>query len=314
MAKCLVTGGAGFIGSNLVGALLSAGHNVRVLDDFSTGHQRNLDGFLPDVEVVTGSICDRDVVFSAMHGIAYCFHLAAVPSVPRSVQDPLRSHEANVTGSLHVFLAARETGVQRVVYASSSSVYGRASVLPLQETLPRAPISPYGASKAAVEMYAESFSKVYGQDLVGLRYFNVFGPRQDPKSAYAAVIPLFIRKMLSGEAPPIHGDGMQSRDFTYVENVVSANLKAMDAPGPKAGVYNIACGATVSIRALCDILNSLLGTALAPVFEHARAGDIRDSLADISRAATAFGYAPAVPLREGLTRTIAWLKNEEAPQ
>ncbi|HNR31493.1 MAG TPA: SDR family oxidoreductase [Candidatus Hydrogenedentes bacterium] len=311
MARYLVTGGAGFIGSNMARALVARGEQVRVLDDFSTGRRINLGDIARDVEVVEGSICDPDVVKRAMTSVAYCLHLAAIPSVPRSVADPLRSNRVNVEGSLNVILAARDAGVRRVVYASSSSVYGNAPPGRLVEDLPRAPVSPYGVSKAATEMYAETFNRLYDLELVGLRYFNVFGPRQDPDSPYAAVIPIFIRALRAGLRPPVHGDGRQSRDFTYVDNVVEANLRACACPERIAGVYNVACGATASVLDLVATLNSVLGTRLEPEFLPARPGDIRDSQADIRRAGRAFGYAPQVSLREGLERTVAWYKRME---
>lgn len=306
MARFLITGGAGFIGSNLVHALLKRGDQVRVIDDFSTGRRENIQSVLSQIEVVEGSICDRDLVGKAMTGVEFCLHQAAIPSVSRSVESPWESNRANVEGAINVFLAARDAGVRRVVFASSSSVYGNASTMPVNESLPRAPISPYGVSKAACEMYGEVFSALYGIDIVGLRYFNVFGPRQDPKSQYAAVIPIFISRMLAGEAPPVDGDGLQSRDFTFVGNVVSANLKACHADGRLAGVYNVACGASTSILDMVAILNDVLGSQLDPVFRPARPGDIRNSWADISRAKTAFGYEPLTSIRDGLLETARW--------
>ncbi|MBP8130433.1 MAG: SDR family oxidoreductase [Candidatus Hydrogenedentes bacterium] len=311
MARYLVTGGAGFIGSNLVRALLARGEQVRVLDDFATGRRVNIAEVTDRVDVVEGSICDADAVRRAMSGVDYCLHLAAIPSVPRSVADPLRSNRVNVEGTLQVFLAARDAEVKRVVYASSSSVYGNAPPGPLAEGLPRAPVSPYGVSKAAAEMYAETFSRLYGVDLVGLRYFNVFGPRQDPNSPYAAVIPIFIRALRGGRRPPVHGDGGQSRDFTFVDNVVEANLLACACPGRIAGVYNVACGDSTPVLGLADMLNAILGTRIEPEYLPARPGDIRDSRADISRARQAFGYVPRVSLREGLERTAVWYERTE---
>lgn len=311
MARYLVTGGAGFIGSNLVRALLARNEQVRVLDDFSTGRRANLEDVAGEIDLVESDVCDPDTVQRAMRGVDYCLHLAAIPSVPRSVADPLRSNRVNVEGTLNVFLAARDANVKRVVYASSSSVYGNARPGPLNEDLPRAPVSPYGVSKAAVEMYAETFSRLYDLELVGLRYFNVFGPHQDPDSPYAAVIPIFIRALRAGRRPPVHGDGRQSRDFTYVDNVVEANLQACACSERIAGIYNAACGASASVLDLVEMLNTLLGTRLEPEFLPARPGDIRDSRADIGRARQAFGYAPRVSLREGLERTAAWYKRTE---
>ncbi len=308
MDTCLVTGGAGFIGSNLVYKLLSLGHAVRVLDDLSTGRRHNLAEFQGDIDLIEGSICNVDLLKSAMKGVVCCYHQAAIPSVPRSVKDPFASNRVNVEGTLNVFLAARDCGLRRVVYASSSSVYGNAVEMPLHETLPLAPVSPYGAGKAAGEFYASAFSDLYDLDLVGLRYFNVFGPRQDPDSAYAAVIPIFIRQMLNGQRPTVEGDGLQGRDFTYVDNVVQANLLAGQAEGSIAGVYNIACGASCSVLRLAGQLNEILGTALEPEFLQARAGDIRQSWANIALAEATFGFVPREQLRDGLERTVAWLR------
>lgn len=312
MTRYLVTGGAGFIGSNLVRAILEQGGEVRVLDDFATGRRVNLADLRTDIDVREASICDMAAVRSACEGVDYCLHQAAIPSVPRSIEDPARSNAVNVNGTLNVFLAARDAGVKRVVFASSSAVYGNAEQLPVTENLPRQPISPYGASKAADEMYAECFSALYDMDIVALRYFNVFGPRQDPKSQYAAVIPIFVRRMLAGEPAPVDGDGGQSRDFSYVENVVSANLKACAAPGRIAGIYNIACGKTCSVLELVQAINDVLGTAVEPQFRPARPGDIRCSWADITRARAAFGYEPLVDTAEGLRRTVAWYREKGA--
>ena len=306
MACFLVTGGAGFIGSNLVVALVKAGHSVRVLDDYSTGRPENLRDCPGTIEVFEGSICDRDLVAAAMAGVDFCLHQAAVPSVPRSIKDPWKSNRANVEGSINVFLAARDAGVKRVVFASSSSVYGRSRKLPLREDQPVNPISPYGTSKAAAEFYARVFADLYGLDIVGLRYFNVFGPRQDPTSQYAAVVPNFISRMLTGESPEVDGDGRQARDFSFIENVISANLKACLCDGPLAGIYNVACGTSTSILGLVEMLNAILGTSLEPIHRAAREGDIRDSLADITRAGKAFGYEPVVDVETGLRRTVAW--------
>lgn len=311
MATFLITGGAGFIGSNLAHALAAQGESVRILDDFSTGRRKNLDGLGKDAEIVEGSVCDSAALTEAMRGVRYCLHQAAIPAVPRSIAAPEVTNRANVEGTLNVFLAARAAGVERVVYASSSSVYGNAQIYPLSETLPRAPISPYAVSKAADEMYAEVFSELYGLDLVGLRYFNVFGPRQDPRSDYAAVIPLFIVRLLRGEAPIVFGDGTQARDFTYIDNVVEANLRACRTPGRLRGVYNIACGRPVSVLELAQCLGRLTGVSTPPAFHPARPGDILRSWADIGRAQAAFGYYPSVALEEGLERTLRWLRDEE---
>lgn len=313
MARFLITGGAGFIGSNCVRFLLDTAHDVVVLDDFSTGRRENLRDISGHIEVIEGSICDKETAACAMRGVDYCMHLAAVPSVPRSVSDPWTSNRVNVEGAINVFIAARDAGVQRIVFASSSSVYGDANVMPLHEALSRAPISPYGVSKACSEHYAEVFSSLYDMDIVCFRYFNVFGPRQNPASQYAAVVPRFITQLLRNEAPIIFGDGLQSRDFTFVENVARANLQACLAPGRIAGIYNIACGGAVSVLELAQALGAILGVSVTPAFQPARSGDIMHSLADISRARETLGYAPTVSLEEGLRRTAKWYQeNQEA--
>ncbi|MBI5091189.1 MAG: NAD-dependent epimerase/dehydratase family protein [Candidatus Hydrogenedentes bacterium] len=306
MARYLVTGGGGFIGSNLVHALLVRGQHVRVLDDFSTGKPENLADVLSDIELAEGSICDKDLLPAVFKGVDYCLHLAALPSVPRSIEAPWQCNRSNVEGSINVLLAARDAGVRRVVVASSSSVYGNAAEMPASETAPIAPISPYGVSKAAIEMYARVFAGIYRMDIVALRYFNVFGPRQDPNSAYAAVIPAFIRRMRRGECPHVDGDGLQGRDFTYVANVVDANIRVCEFPGPLAGTYNIACGATTTILGIANALNAIMGVDLQPEFGPPRPGDIRQSYADISKAEVAFGYRPLVAIEDGLAQTVAW--------
>ncbi len=311
MARFLVTGGAGFIGSNLVRTLLELGETVRVLDDFSTGRRQNLADILGQIELIEGSICDADEVRRACEGVDYCLHQAAIPSVTRSIEDPCRSNQANVEGTINVFLAAQKAGVKRVVFASSSAVYGDSEAVPVSESSPLRPISPYGVTKASDEMYARVFSDLYGVDIVGLRYFNVFGPRQDPNSQYAAVIPIFITRLLAGESPPVDGDGLQSRDFSYVDNVVSANVRACQAEGQFAGIYNIACGATTSILDLVRMLNEALGTSIEPVFRDARPGDIRCSWADISKARQELGYEPMISVREGLEMTVDWFRTVE---
>ena len=312
MSRVLVTGGAGFIGSHLTAHLLERGYQVRVLDNFATGRRENLHAFSGDIEVVEGDIQSYERVNKAVAGCDVVLHQAALPSVPRSVQDPLTSNATNVIGTLNVLLAARDHGVRRVVYASSSSVYGRNPELPKREDAPTVPISPYATAKLAAEGYTRSMHGVYGLDTVALRYFNVFGPRQDPTSQYAAVIPNFISALLAGEPPVIFGDGEQSRDFTYVANVVQANLLAMDAPPSVAGsVYNIACGERVTLNRLVAELRHLLGSDTEPVYAAPRAGDIRHSLADVSRARTELGYEPGVKLREGLERTIAHFRASE---
>jgi len=306
MSEILVTGGGGFIGSNLARHLISLGESVRILDDFSTGNRDNLEDILDKCTVFEGSICEPGVLRRAIEGAQYCLHQAAIPSVPRSVKDPARSHHANMTGTMNVLLAARDAGVSRVVMASSSSVYGIASHYPVEESMPACPISPYAVSKAAAEMYAKVFSDLYEMDIVALRYFNVFGPRQDPESQYSAVIPKFISRMLEGKSPSIYGDGSQTRDFTFVENVISANIKACAAPGRIAGIYNIAGGTQHSLLDLVHMINDVLNTRIIPEFHPPRTGDVPRSFADVSRARDTFGYEPVVPVREGLERTVAW--------
>jgi nucleoside-diphosphate-sugar epimerase len=309
MSEVLVTGGAGFIGSHLAAELLRRGHRVRVLDNFATGRRENLGELAGEVEVVEGDIRSGECVHRAVGGCEVVFHLAALPSVPRSVEDPLTSNETNTAGTLNVLLAARDHDVRRVVCASSSSVYGAADALPYREDGPALPISPYATTKLAGEGYARAMHGVHGLDAVTLRYFNVFGPRQDPASHYASVVPSFIRALLEHRAPVIHGDGTQSRDFTYVANAVHANLLAMDAPGVGGRVYNVACGERVSLNRLLAELAELLGREAAPVFGPPRAADMRHTLADLSRARAELGYEPVVRLREGLERTVqhyAW--------
>jgi UDP-glucose 4-epimerase len=304
MEACLVTGGAGFIGSHLVEALLARGRHVRVLDNFSTGDPANLAAVRDDVEVIDGDITDRTALTAALRGVAVVFHQAALASVPRSVADPAATHEACATGTLNVLLAARDAGVRRVVYAASSSAYGNSARLPKRESDSTAPLSPYAVAKLAGEHYCAAFSEVYGLETVRLRYFNVFGPRQSPDSPYAAVIPLFLREMLAGRSPRVHGDGEQSRDFTFVDDVVRANLLAAEAPGVSGRVYNIAGGRRVSLLQLVATLNALLGTDISPAHGPPRPGDVRHSQADISRAAADLGYGPRVSIEAGLRRCV----------
>jgi nucleoside-diphosphate-sugar epimerase len=303
--KVLVTGGAGFIGSHIASHLLEAGHEVRVLDNFATGHRHNLGSSIGEIELVEGDIQSYERANKAVVGCEVVLHQAALPSVPRSVQDPLTSNATNVIGTLNVLLAARDHGVRRVVCASSSSVYGSAAgVSAKREDQPTIPISPYATAKLAGEGYARSFHSVYGLETVALRYFNVFGPRQDPQSQYAAVIPNFITALLEGESPVIFGDGEQSRDFTYVANVVHANILAIEAEDVGGKVYNIACGQRVTLSRLVEELRDLLGSDVEATYESPRAGDIKHSLADLSLAEAELGYTPGVLLREGLSRTI----------
>ncbi len=305
----LVTGGAGFIGSHLVEELVKQGEDVRVLDNLSTGKKKNIEPFLSKIEFVEGDIRELELVKKAMDGVDYVLHQAAVPSVPRSVKDPLTSNSANVEGTLNVLIAARDAGVKRVVYASSSSVYGDTPVLPKHEEMKQAPRSPYAVSKLAGELYCQAFYHVYGLETVALRYFNVFGPWQDPESQYAAVVPKFITALLHSEPPMIFGDGEQSRDFTYIENVVEANLLAAKAPGVAAEVCNIACGERITINELARMLAEIIGVNIEPEHTPPRSGDVRDSLADISKAKRLLGYEGAVAVREGLEQTVEWYKN-----
>ena len=302
--RVLVTGGAGFIGSNLVEALLERGDDVRVLDNYSTGSRANLAALGRDIEVVEGDLRSYERVHTAVRGVELVFHQGALGSVPRSVQDPLTSAAVNVEGTVNVLLAARDEGVRRGVAASSSSVYGDGGEFPRVETQAPDPISPYAVAKLAAERFCVSFTRVYGIETVALRYFNVFGPRQDPTSQYAAVVPKFIRAIADGQPVTVHGDGEQSRDFTYVENVVAANLQAADAPGAEGRVLNIAAGSSETVNTLAATIGRLLGQKVVKTFGPAQPGDVRESWADVSAAQEAIGYAPAVSFEEGLQRTI----------
>jgi nucleoside-diphosphate-sugar epimerase len=306
MSLYLITGGAGFIGSNLVVELVNRGEQVRVLDNFSTGYHHNLAGLLDKIELVEGDIRAFHQVQAAVEGVDYVLHQAALPSVPRSIQDPITSNQVNVNGILNLLVAARDAGVKRLVHASSSSVYGDTPTLPKQEDMCPNPLSPYAVSKLTSEKYCQNFSSLYGFETVGLRYFNVFGPRQDPRSQYSAVIPKFITALLAGKTLTVHGDGSQSRDFSYIENVVNANLLACTAPGVGGQVFNIACGERYSLLDLIKSLSTLTGKEARVEHGPARAGDIPHSLADITRAREVLGYEPRVGFEEGLQRTIAW--------
>jgi len=304
MSTYLVTGGAGFIGSHIVEELVRRGETVRVLDNFATAKRENLLPFCDAVEIVEGDVRSYHIVREAVQGVDFVLHQAALPSVPRSVRDPITSNEVNVGGTLNLLDAAREAGVKRVVYASSSSVYGDSEVLPKREDMMPAPLSPYAVSKLAGEKYCQVFSRIYGLETVCLRYFNVFGPRQDPTSQYSAVIPKFIAAMKRGEAPTIYGDGRQSRDFTYVENTVAANLLACRAEGVSGEVFNIACGERFTLLDLVAELNVILGTQIEPRFDQDRKGDVRHSLADIEKAKRGLGFTVQTDFRTGLRKTV----------
>jgi len=302
--KVLVTGGGGFIGSHLVERLLGDGNEVRVLDNFATGHRANLAEPDAEIELVEGDIQSYERVHNAVRGCELVLHIAALPSVPRSIQDPLTSTASNVTGTLNVLLAARDEGVRRVVFASSSSVYGPQREFPLREDAPARPISPYGVSKLAAEGYCRAFTRVYGLETVALRYFNVFGPRQDPLSQYAAVIPKFITAVLADERPVIFGDGEQSRDFTYVDNTVEGTVLAASAQGVAGETFNLACGEATTLNQLLEQIGELSGAPVEAIHAESQPGDLSRSLADISRAREALGYEPEVDIRAGLEKTF----------
>jgi UDP-glucose 4-epimerase len=304
---CLVTGGAGFIGSHLVDGLTARGRRVRVFDNFSTGLRSNLDDVRPAPEIVTGDLADPDALAEAVAGVRVVFHLGALASVARSVEAPAVSHLACATGTLHVLDAARRAGVRRVVYAASSSAYGGASDPAGQtEDLPAQPLSPYAAAKLSGELYCQAFAHTYGLETVRLRFFNIFGPRQRADSPYSGVIALFIAAMSAGKAPTVHGDGLQSRDFTYVGNAVQALVRAAETPGVSGRVYNVGTGATITVLDLCAALNRLLGTDLKPIHTDPRTGDVRFSRAIIHRAQQDLGYQPDVSFADGLERTLRW--------
>lgn len=309
MATYLVTGGAGFIGSNLVKKLLENGEEVRVLDDCSTGKIENLKPFLEKIEFIDGDFTNLQTAQQAVSGVDFVLHQGAIPSVPRSVDDPIKTNNANVLGTLNMLIASRDAGVKRFVYAASSSAYGDSPVMPKVETMPTAPKSPYAIQKLTGEYYCQIFFTLYGLETVCLRYFNVFGPNQDPTSVYSAVIPLFIKKMQAGESPIIYGDGETSRDFTFVDNNVDAVLRACVAPKDCAGeVINVACGYEVSLNQLVEKINIELGTHITPVYKDERKGDVKHSLADISKAERLLGYRPVVSFEEGLKKTIKFYR------
>jgi UDP-glucose 4-epimerase len=308
--KILVTGGAGFIGSHLVEALVARGEDVHVLDNLATGHLQNLDAVRDRIEFMQGDIADLETVQRAVSDTQLVFHQAALPSVPRSIKNPRASHDANLTGTLNVLIAARDHGIQRLVLASSSSVYGNSPALPKVESLEPKPLSPYAVTKLACEYYADVFSNLYGLSTVCLRYFNVFGPRQDPTSQYAGALAKFVRCALDREPYPVFGDGEQSRDFTYVENVVDANLSAGYAELDDSAVINIAGGARTTLNQIISYLNELTRQDLPTRFGPPRAGDVLHSHADIARARALLGYTPTVEVREGLRRTLEWYSTQ----
>jgi len=312
MTKYLVTGGAGFIGSNIVEALLKKGHSVRALDNFSTGRRENIQPFMNDIDMLEGDIRSLSTVYRAVDGVDFIIHEAALPSVPRSINDPVTTNEVNITGTLNVLMAARDRGVRRVVFASSSSVYGNDPRQPKHEDMRPRPMSPYAISKLAGEVYCAVFSQLYSLETVILRYFNIFGPRQDPTSQYSAVIPKFIACMRAKKQPTIFGDGSQTRDFTFVENVVSANLKACERDKlPDETIFNCAGGSQHSVVDLVTHLSQALNVDIRPAFENPRPGDVKDSFADISRAVHFLGYEPTIQFDEGLKRTAEWFVTQD---
>jgi nucleoside-diphosphate-sugar epimerase len=318
MASFLVTGGAGFIGSQLVEELLRRGHHVRVADSFITGKRENIEAALhnarqtvpnlPTPELITGDLAEESIAREAVRDMEYVLHQAAIPSVPRSVKDPITSNRANIDATLNVLVAARDAGVKRVVYAGSSSAYGDTPTLPKREDMPTNPLSPYALQKLVGEQYMQMFTRLYGLETATIRYFNVFGPRQDPSSAYSGVISRFLRALTEGEQPVIYGDGEQTRDFTFVANVVDGVLRAADAPLAVGEVMNVATGGRISLNQLLATLQRLTGNTAEARYENGRPGDVRDSQADISKAERILGYRPLVHLDEGLERTLAWFR------
>lgn len=312
MATILVTGGAGFIGSHLAEGLLKQGHQVRVLDNFSTGKKENLifERPNPSLEVINGDIRELGDCQKAVAGVEYVFHEAALASVQRSVEDPLTTQAVNVEGTLHILMASREAGVKRVIYASSSSVYGDTPVLPKHEEMHPSPLSPYALQKYIGEQYCRLFSQLYSLDTLSLRYFNIFGPKQDPASIYSAAIPRFIEAMVAGRSPIVYGDGEQSRDFTYVENVVEANLLAMAVSHGRGEVMNIACGQRTSLNQLLEILQRILRSKVQPAYQDPRPGDVKHSLADIGKAIAFLHYQPRIGIETGLKRTAGYFEKQ----
>ena len=310
MSLYLVTGGAGFIGSHLAEALVGRGERVRVVDSLVTGNRRNL-AHLQDIDFLEGDLAELDVARRAVEGVDFVLHQAAIPSVPRSVKDPVTSHRANIDASLNVLIAARDAGVKRLVYAGSSSAYGNAAALPKVETMPAAPLSPYALQKFVAEQYCQLFTRLYGLETVTTRYFNVFGPRQDPSSPYSGVISLFIRALCEGRQPTIYGDGEQTRDFTYVTNVVDGVLRACHAPDASGEVVNVATGGRISLNQLFRAVRDVTGAAVEPLYEAERQGDVRDSQADIQKAHQLLGYEPTVSFDAGLAKTVEWHRAAE---
>jgi len=308
MARYLVTGGAGFIGSNIVEELVRRKQEIVVIDDLSTGKRENIEPFLDMITFIEGDIRDRELVRKALDGVDYVLHQAALASVPRSIENPILVNEVNVSGTLTLLEESRRAGVKRFVYAASSSAYGDTEILPKREDMNPSPLSPYAISKLTGEYYCSVYYKVYGLETISLRYFNVFGPRQDPNSQYAAVIPIFITKLLMGESPTIFGDGEQSRDFTYVSNVVNANLLAATSDNAKGQVVNIACGERYTLNELLDILKRVIGEDIKAIYTDPRPGDVKHSQADISLATKLLGFKPEISFEEGLKKSVEWYK------
>ncbi|HEY0873759.1 MAG TPA: SDR family oxidoreductase [Vicinamibacterales bacterium] len=312
MSTYLVTGGAGFIGSHLAEELVRRGHTVRVADSLITGKRSNLD-HVPAAEFLEGDLADFEVAQRAVQGCEYVLHQAAIPSVPRSVKDPITSNRANVDATLNVLVAARDAGVKRVVFAGSSSAYGNTPTLPKHEAMPPNPLSPYALQKVVGEQYLQMFTQLYGLETVSIRYFNVFGPRQDPSSPYSGVISVFATALLENRSPNIYGDGEQTRDFTYVANVVDGVLRACEAPGASGEVINVATGGRISLNDLFREMKKIVGATVDPAYAEPRPGDVRDSQADIRKAREILGYEPIVPFEEGLKRTIEWYRTVHSP-
>ncbi|MGB9735208.1 MAG: SDR family oxidoreductase [bacterium] len=311
MSRFLVTGGAGFIGSNLVDRLLEQGHFVRVIDNFATGKRENLSKALTysTFELIEGDIRNIQTVKMACNGIDYVLHEAAIPSVPRSIDDPVTTNEVNINGTLNVLIASYENKVKRVVYAASSSAYGDTAVLPKREDMSPSPLSPYAVSKLTGEYYCKVFTRVYGLETVSLRYFNIFGPRQDPNSTYAAVIPRFVTAMIKNERPVVYGDGEQSRDFTYIENVIQANLNACHAPGVAGMVFNIACGSRFTLNTVLRLLESIFNRKANPEYLPPKKGDVKHSQADITNASKYLNYKTLIDFETGLKKTVEYFKS-----